>query len=106
VLQNARYYDPLLARFVSADSIVPGSASGSMEGVALKPLTVDFHEPGFVGRLNGENRQPFWFQISDEQRRKAGNPWRTFFVGDVLSSTKPGCYALKDTSMSRIKTTL
>lgn len=25
-----------------------------MDGVALRPLTVDFHEPGFVARLNGE----------------------------------------------------
>jgi hypothetical protein len=46
-----------------------------MEGIALKPLTVDFHEPGFVGTLNGENQQPFRFQMSDEQRQKAGTPW-------------------------------
>jgi RHS repeat-associated protein len=52
---HARMYDPNLGRFVSADSVVPGSASGSMDGVALKPLTVDFHEPGFVASLNLEN---------------------------------------------------
>jgi len=46
-----------------------------MDGVALKPLTVDFHEPRFVATLNGENQQGFWFQLSDEQRRKAGSPW-------------------------------
>jgi RHS repeat-associated protein len=72
---HARYYDPSLARFVSADSVVPGSASGDMDGVQLRPLTVDFHEPGFVGQIAGETRQPFWFQLSDEQREKAGSPW-------------------------------
>jgi RHS repeat-associated protein len=52
---HARYYDPVLGRFISADSVVPGNASGSMDGVGLKALTVDFHEPGFVGQLNMEN---------------------------------------------------
>src|SRR5205807_1784725 len=52
---HARYYDPNLGRFVSADSVVPGAASGGMDGVALKSLTVDFHEPGFVASLAGEN---------------------------------------------------
>jgi RHS repeat-associated protein len=56
---HARYYDPNLGRFVSADGIVPGSASGGMDGVAYKPLTVDFHEPGFVAALNKENQQGF-----------------------------------------------
>jgi RHS repeat-associated protein len=72
---HARLYDPGLGRFVSADSVVPGSASGSMDGVALKLLTVDFHEPGFVSSLNGENQQGFWFQMSDEERQQAGSPW-------------------------------
>jgi RHS repeat-associated protein len=72
---HARNYDPVLARFVSADSVVPGNASGGMDGIALKPLTVDFHEVGFVGSLNGENNQPFWFQMSEEEREKAGSPW-------------------------------
>jgi hypothetical protein len=72
---HARMYDPNLGRFVSADSVVPGSASGSMDGVALRPLTVDFHEPGFVSSLNSENQQGFWFQMSNEQRQKAGSPW-------------------------------
>jgi RHS repeat-associated protein len=72
---HARMYDPALGRFISADSVVPGNASGGMEGIALKPLTVDFHEPGFVGGLNQENRQPFWFQMTDEQRQEAPVPW-------------------------------
>ncbi len=54
---------------------MPGNASGSMDGVALKGLTVDFHEPGFAGQIGGENNQPFWFQMTDEQRQKAGSPW-------------------------------
>jgi RHS repeat-associated protein len=72
---HARYYDPALARFVSADSVVPGNAAGGMDGVALKGLTVDFHEPGFVGQIAGENNLPFWFQLSGEQRQQAGSPW-------------------------------
>jgi RHS repeat-associated protein len=72
---HARYYDPNLGRFVSADSIVPGSASGGMDGIAYKPLTIDFHEPGFVASLAKENQQGFWFQMSDEERQQAGSPW-------------------------------
>jgi RHS repeat-associated protein len=63
---HARYYDPALSRFISADSVVPGALDGSMGGVALKPLTVDFHETGFVSGLNAENGQGFWFQNADQ----------------------------------------
>jgi RHS repeat-associated protein len=72
---HARYYNPLLGRFISADSVVPGNASGGMDGVALKGLTVGFHEPGFVAQIAGENNQPFWFQMGDEQRGNVGSPW-------------------------------
>jgi hypothetical protein len=37
-----------------------------MDSVALKPLTVDFHETGFVSGLNAENGQGFWFQNTDQ----------------------------------------
>jgi RHS repeat-associated protein len=72
---TARYYDPALGRFISADTVVPGNASGGMEGVAVKPLTVGFHETQFLGKLNGENKLGFWFQLSDEERQQAGSPW-------------------------------
>ena len=72
---HARYYDPNLGRFMSADTIVPGTASGGMDGLQLRPLTVDFHEPGFAAQLGGENGQAFWFQLSDDEREKAGIPW-------------------------------
>ena len=36
---------------------------------------MDFHEVGFGAALNGENGQPFWFQMSDQQRQQAGSPW-------------------------------
>jgi RHS repeat-associated protein len=81
---HARMYDPNLGRFVSADSIVPGVASGAGGGAAtlgldasqqLKPLTVDFHETGFVSKLNAENGFGFWFQLSDDERQQAGSPW-------------------------------
>ncbi len=90
---NARYYDPTLGRFLSADSIVPGMASGQGgmaatlgqdTGTALRPLTVDFHELGIVIGVAGENaftqEAGFWFQLSDQDRRRAkvdsgpGNP--------------------------------
>jgi RHS repeat-associated protein len=67
---HARYYDPVTARFLSADSVVPGAADGSMDGVALKQLTVDFHEPGFVAGVNGENRLALPFQD-----RESVKPW-------------------------------
>ena len=72
---HARLYDPTLARFVSADSVVPSSASGGLDGVQLKGLTTDFHEPGFVATLNGENARGFWFELSGDDRRQAGVPW-------------------------------
>jgi RHS repeat-associated protein len=72
---HARYYDPVLGRFISPDTVVPGDALGGMDGVALKPLTVDFHEPGFVATLNQENQLPFWFEMGDEQQRQVGRAW-------------------------------
>ncbi|NTW01343.1 MAG: hypothetical protein HGA19_08520 [Oscillochloris sp.] len=72
---HARYYDPGIGRFVSADSVVPGSASGGMDGIAVKPLTVDFHEGGFLSKLNQENGLGFWFQFNDDQKEQAGSPW-------------------------------
>ena len=73
---------------MSADSIVLGSASGAGGGAAtlgvdgslqLAPLTVDFHEPGFVAAVNGENAfraaKGFWFQLSDDDKQQAGSPW-------------------------------
>jgi RHS repeat-associated protein len=50
IYYKARMYDPTLGRFLSADSIVPNDNS------ALRPLTVDFHEAGFVAALGNENR--------------------------------------------------
>ena len=64
---NARYYDPALGRFLSADSIVPNTSHRS--------LTVDFHETGFAMSLAGENNQVFWFQMSGRQRQQATPPW-------------------------------
>ena len=30
---------------------------------------------GFGATLHGENSQPFWFQLSDDEKQKVGNPW-------------------------------
>ena len=81
---GARYYDPQRGQFTSADSIVPGSASGKGgaagtlgqdSGAALRPLTVDFHAPGFAATLAAEDAftqaRGFWFQLSDQDKLRA-----------------------------------
>jgi RHS repeat-associated protein len=72
---HARYYDPNLGRFLSADTVVPGAPDGSMDGVALTPLTVDFHEPGFLTGIAEETTQGFWFQRSSQERQQTSAPW-------------------------------
>jgi len=52
---------------------VPGNASGGMDGIALKPLTVSFSEPGFVSKLNQENQFGPWFTLSDKERQQLGS---------------------------------
>ncbi len=67
---HARYYDPVLGRFTSPDSIVPD--------VPNSKLTVDFHESGFISSVNGENAQVlqkgFWFQLDCQSRKNAVKP--------------------------------
>jgi len=46
-----------------------------MDGVAVKPLTVGFHETQFLNKLNQENGFGFWFQLSDKARQQVGSPW-------------------------------
>ena len=55
--------------------MVPSSASGGLDGVQLKGLTADFHEPGFAAQIGGENTLGFWFELSDQQRQQVGVPW-------------------------------
>ena len=45
-----------------------------MDGIALKPLTVDFHEPGFVAKLSSENQFGPWFTLSDKEKQQLGSP--------------------------------
>jgi len=87
---GARYYDPVLGRFLSPDSIVPGLASGKSgmaatlgqrTDIALRPLAVDFHESGFVAGLAREDAfteaKGFWFQLSNrEKQRGEGSLWQ------------------------------
>ncbi len=75
---HARYYDPGLARFVSADTIVP---MGWGEKSSLRPLTVNFNVRDFLVKTNSENaftgQKGFWFQLSwlDRQHDEAKVPW-------------------------------
>ncbi|GAA5531430.1 RHS repeat-associated core domain-containing protein [Herpetosiphon gulosus] len=64
---NARYFDPVLARFISADSLVPTTSH--------RALTVDFHEAAFAATLADENQRGFWFQMGSQQRQQATPPW-------------------------------
>ncbi len=82
---HARMYDPALGRFVSPDSIVPGASSGvggaggTVGQEENSKLTVDFHESGFLTSAAGENattlQKGFWFQLSEEDREDAREPW-------------------------------
>jgi len=87
---GARYYDPARGQFLSADSIVPGSASGKGgaadtlgqdAGTALRPLTTDFHEPGFAATLAQEHAftqaKGFRFQLTAQDRQQGeGSKWQ------------------------------
>jgi RHS repeat-associated protein len=78
---NARYYDPLVGRFTSADSIVPGASSGvggaggTVGAWQNSKLTVDFHEGTFLSSAHEENavvlQKGFWFQLDNQDRGKA-----------------------------------
>lgn len=84
---HARYYDPSLARWTSADGLVPGMAQGAggtgtigMDAqAATRGLTVDFHELGFAAGLNAETaftqEHGFWFQLGNQDRQQAKAPW-------------------------------
>jgi len=76
---GARYYHPGLGRFISADTIVPGAASGSGGGLAtigyseqtrLTPLAVGFQELRFLGQLASENRELLQFGPPAQWDRK------------------------------------
>jgi pyocin large subunit-like protein len=45
-----------------------------MDGVAIKPLTVSFSEPGFIAKLNQENQFGPWFTLSDTEQQQLGSP--------------------------------
>ena len=102
---NARYYDPGMGRFVSADSIVPGNASGGMAGIAYKPLTVDVHEPGFVAKIAQENQFGPWYLLSDKEKQQLGAPWEpanpqalnrySYVLNNPMKWTDPGGHALE-----------
>ncbi len=85
---GARWYDPALSRWLSADTLVPGAAESSGGGAAtlgyddrvrLTPLTVGFHETQFLAVVGKENREVaakgFWFQRSEEEKGRSKYQW-------------------------------
>jgi RHS repeat-associated protein len=83
---NARYYDAKLGRFISADSIVPGMASGKggsgsigVDGNTKSMLTVDYHEPQFAAGVGVENaftrENGFYFELSGKTQQEARYQW-------------------------------
>lgn len=82
---HARYYDPVLGRFTTPDTIVPGVSDGkggaapSLGAEQNHKLTVDFHEPGFVSSMQKENdltlEKGFWFQLKKEDKKDVKDPW-------------------------------
>jgi RHS repeat-associated protein len=82
---NARYYDSALGRFVSPDSIVPGSswgAGGALGTIGAEQnsrLTVDFHENERTDVVNHENTltlsKGFWFQLDPHARQGSREPF-------------------------------
>jgi RHS repeat-associated protein len=82
---RACYYDSTLGRFISADAIVPGAASGAGGGVTtlgydrntrLTPLTVNLGE--FAEQIGAENREVLrfgaFFQWDGETRQEHNVP--------------------------------
>ena len=46
-----------------------------MDGVAVRPLTVSFHEGEFLEKVNEENTLGFWFQLDEAQQEELGSTW-------------------------------
>jgi RHS repeat-associated protein len=66
---GSRYYDPALARFVQADTVVP---DGNKQA-AVTPLLVGAFEVNYITQVNAENqenaRYGFWPQRSQQARK-------------------------------------
>ena len=67
---------------------MPGNASGGMDGVALRPLTVAFHEPGFIATLNGEGAQGDRLQWSGPANPQHLNRY-TYVLNNPMKYTDP-----------------
>ncbi|MGA7732684.1 MAG: PA14 domain-containing protein [Chloroflexia bacterium] len=82
VYMHARYYDPLIGRFVSADTIVPGvedakgGAAATIGAVLNHKLTVDFHEPDWVSAMKEEDDEQKEKQTEDADKKGSdSNQW-------------------------------
>jgi len=64
---HARYYDPVLARFISGDAIVP-------DGTAV--IVTDYHEPGLLTKLNRKNQtlQSYGFPFQSDKSGDSSGP--------------------------------
>jgi RHS repeat-associated protein len=68
---HARYYDPNLGRFLSADTVVPGAPDGSMDGTLVTPLTVSFHEGDLLATLITEAQSVANSDFSPQRRDRS-----------------------------------
>ncbi|GER79659.1 conserved hypothetical protein [Candidatus Denitrolinea symbiosum] len=75
---NARWYDPAIGRFVSADTIVPGGVQGLDRYAYVNNSPVNYVDPsGHVvctddGYCGGENNDDYWIKVLAEIQNDYG----------------------------------
>jgi len=90
---GARWGDPQLGRFTSADTYVPGNGS------AYTPLIVDYHEQQFLEKLKRENRE----RIEDPQSKPNRAPTNplvldryAYTLNDPINNADPSGHCVWD----------
>jgi len=72
---NARWYDPALARFISADSIIPSTSEGS------NPNLIGYVVNGNYSALNVDYKEKQVLeQLNQDKKEQIKNPKTSFFI--------------------------